>query len=79
VIFNWTNYFVWVFFGIFHSVVIFTIPLFAFKNAIINGDGFSDDIWSYSVTSFTALVFVLFFNLTTIDCEFKIDNFPKIV
>jgi magnesium-transporting ATPase (P-type) len=54
-IFNWTNYFIWVIYGVAHAVIVFTIPYFIFKDSIWQESGTTADIWIFSVTSFTSL------------------------
>jgi magnesium-transporting ATPase (P-type) len=34
-IFNWTNYFTWVFTGVCHSVIVFVIPYFSYLGSIL--------------------------------------------
>lgn len=66
-VFTWTNYFIWVFNGICHSVIVYFIPYYVYFNAIIEKDGTNADIWIYSITSFTAVIFVslLLFSVLT--------------
>ena len=35
-IFNWANYFFWVFLGIMHSLIVFILPLYTYKDVILN-------------------------------------------
>ena len=57
-IFNWTNYFLWVLIGSAHSVVIFVMPYYVFDDTILTPDGKNVDLWIFSITSFTAIIFV---------------------
>jgi magnesium-transporting ATPase (P-type) len=57
-IFNWTNYFIWVFTGMIHSLIIFIIPYFVYNNTILTNVGKNGDMWIFSITSFTCIIFV---------------------
>jgi len=57
-IFNWNNYFVWVFTGICHSLIVFFLPVYVYLDIILGADGKSSDIWMFSITSFTSIIFV---------------------
>lgn len=57
-IFNWRNYFLWVLIGCVHSVIVYFIPFYAFEYSILNINGFNGDMWVFSITSFTAVIFV---------------------
>jgi len=58
VIFNYMNYFIWIFMGLCHSLLVFFVPYFVFRVSIINEEGQNGDLWSWSVCSFTAVIFV---------------------
>jgi magnesium-transporting ATPase (P-type) len=59
-VFNWTNYFLWVSEGIFHSLIVFLIPYFVFnKSILVGGSGHDTDLWTFSITSFTAIIIVI--------------------
>ncbi len=57
-IFTWTNYFIFVFTGICHSVIVFVIPYYVYTFCIIDINGLNPDMWIFSVTSFSSVIFV---------------------
>lgn len=57
-IFNWHNYFLWVFTGVAHSLIIFILPFYVYNDTILRLDGKSTDLWAFSITSFTSIIFV---------------------
>ena len=59
VIFNNYTFLTWFFFGAAHSLVVFVIPLYAFKESILNENADNDDMWSFSVTSFTSVILIV--------------------
>lgn len=63
-IFNWTNYFIWVFGGCAHAVVVFVLPYYIFQRTIWEQSGTTADMWIWSVTSFTSLFCVILLILT---------------
>jgi phospholipid-translocating P-type ATPase (flippase) len=58
-IFTTRNFVTWVFYGIFHSVLIFFLPLYASKNFILNSGGKNIDFTCFSITSFTCIIFIV--------------------
>ena len=62
--FNWlftkANFVKWWALGFLHSALLYFIPIYCFRDAILFQNGKSGDIWSLSATSFTAVVFVLY-------------------
>lgn len=78
-IFTWTNYFIFVLTGLAHSVIVFVIPYYVYLGTVINKSGTTADMWIFSVTSFTSVIFVRIQLLTfLIDCYWKIDSFYEI-
>ena len=64
-VFNWSNYFLWVSEGILHSLIVFLIPYFVFNNSILVGEsGHDTDLWTFSITSFSAIIIVSTGSLT---------------
>ena len=58
-VFNWSNYFLWVSEGVLHSLIVFLIPYFVFNKSILVGSsGHDTDLWTFSITSFTAIIIV---------------------
>jgi hypothetical protein len=47
-----------VFTGTCHSVIVFFVPLFVFMNTIIDKNGTNADMWVFSITSFSSVIFV---------------------
>jgi len=70
-VFNWYNYFLWVSEGILHSLIVFLIPYFVFNKSILVGNsGHDTDLWTFSITSFTAIIIVSTSSLTFhLDCK----------
>ncbi|CAG9315183.1 unnamed protein product [Blepharisma stoltei] len=58
-VFTNKNFLWWMFLGFFHSSIIFFIPLLAIQEGIMNYKGDNYDIWSFSVISFSCVVFVV--------------------
>jgi hypothetical protein len=63
VIFNIPTFLEWLFFGVLHSVVVFIVPLFIFEDSLMTSNGQNNDMWSFSVSSFTAVIFIVTFRL----------------
>jgi magnesium-transporting ATPase (P-type) len=58
-VFNLSNYLLWVSVAILHSLIVFLIPYFVFNKAIlVGGSGHDTDLWTFSITSFTAIIIV---------------------
>lgn len=57
-IFTWSNYLIEMFIGTCHSLLVFFIPLYVFRETIINKNGTNADMWIFSITSFSAIIFV---------------------
>ncbi|OMJ92527.1 hypothetical protein SteCoe_4657 [Stentor coeruleus] len=49
----------WVVFGVFHSAIIFFIPLYAGKRSLINSQGHELDYTCFSITSFSCIILVV--------------------
>lgn len=47
--FTYFNYFIWMIYAMFHSLWIFLITYFVFKNVIMDEDGKNADLWSFSL------------------------------
>ena len=45
--------------GVFHSLVVFLIPFWAAEEGILSGEGFNHTFWTFSITSFTAVILVV--------------------
>ena len=59
-IYNWTEYFKNNAYGLGHSVFTFWFPIAVFQASnILNSDGHNVDLWSLSLTSFTAVYIVV--------------------
>jgi magnesium-transporting ATPase (P-type) len=57
-IFHLKNYLVWVGTGTIHSVITFCIVYYTFNTGICHENGKNNDMWSFSVTLFTAIIIV---------------------
>ncbi|CAG9321794.1 unnamed protein product [Blepharisma stoltei] len=58
-IFTRINFFKWVINGFFHSLIIFFIPLYALSEGIMNKKGDNYDFWTFSITAFTCVLFIV--------------------
>ena len=58
-IFTRTNFVIWWLTGIIHAAIAYCLPLLAFQSNILNSDGYSSDMWSWSITSFTCVIFMV--------------------
>lgn len=63
VIFNGGAFLEWLLFGLFHSVVVFIIPLFIFQDCLMSQNAYNNDMWAFSVSSFTSVIFIVTFRL----------------
>ncbi len=64
-IFNWTKILLWFGYGIAHSAVAFFVPVFLLQCKIVNGEGENAEFWFLSLTSFTAVIFIVNLKLLT--------------
>jgi len=62
----------------FHSLVVFLVPFFIFEETILEDDAFNNDFWSFSVTSFTAVIFIVTLKLMVFERFFTWINFVAI-
>lgn len=58
-IFTKMNFLNWWLTGIIHAGIAFAIPIVAFNSGILDGSGYSNDIWSVSITSFTCVIIMV--------------------
>lgn len=58
-IFNARTFIYWFTIGILHALIVFLIPYFVYANSVMNKNAYNNDIWSFSVTSFTAVIFIV--------------------
>jgi len=58
-IFNTKNYAIWLVEGVFHSLIVFILPFFIYKRALLTDDSYNNDLWSFSISSFTAVIFIV--------------------
>ena len=49
--------------GIFSSLIVFLLPWEFYKNNVMHHTAENNDMWSFSVTSFTAVILVVTFKL----------------
>jgi hypothetical protein len=65
----------WFFLGIFHSAIVFFIPLYTIESAHTTKiRGYTDDLWLLSLSSFTAVIYVVTGKLFTVSRSFTIWN-----
>ena len=61
---NWTFGY-WFLLGVLHSIVVFILPLYIFWENCLNANADNNDMWSFSVSSFTSVMIVrIYFSLT---------------
>ena len=53
------NFWTWVAVGVWHSLIAFFIPFSAATNEAINSEGHAFDLWAFSITSFTVIIFLV--------------------
>jgi magnesium-transporting ATPase (P-type) len=58
-IFTKSAFVMWVLYGVFHSVIIFFIPLYAGSRSVLDGSGRNSDFTVFSTTSFSCIIFVV--------------------
>lgn len=58
-IFTKNNFILWALFGVFHSALIFFLPILAAQRSIINDSGWNSDFTYFSITSFSCIIFVV--------------------
>ena len=58
-IFTKTAFISWIMYGIFHSAIVFFIPLYAGRRNMLNSDGFDLDFTCFSITSFTCIIMMV--------------------
>ncbi len=59
-VFTYKNFILWWLLSALHAAVIFFLPLACFEGIVLHQNGKNGDIWSLSVTSFTAVVCVIY-------------------
>ena len=77
-IFNNWNFLGWVVLGVFHSFLVFIIPWGCYQENILKDDAYNNDMWSFSVASFTAVILIVTFKLMFIERYFTWINFVSI-
>jgi len=60
-IFTNANYLLFVLQAVFHAVVVFVVPYYTYLGSIAASNGQTADLWAFSVTSFTGIIFVRLF------------------
>ena len=57
-LFTYTNFFIWVFQGLVHGLLIFLFNMYIFSYHIANADGYTTDLWIMSITLYTSIILV---------------------
>ena len=57
-IFRLRDFLYWILQGLIHATIIFFINYFAFDRAILTTDGYSPDLWVFSISTFTCIILV---------------------
>lgn len=58
-LFTLQRFLLWVFNGIFHSFIVFFIPLYAATEGTLNDKGYSHDLWGFSISSFSSIIIIV--------------------
>ena len=58
-LFTLNRFLLWILNGTFHSCIIFFIPLYASEEGIITANGHTFDQWSFSIASFSSIIFIV--------------------
>ena len=58
-IFTRFNFCWWMGEGVFHSLVVFLVPFWAAEEGILSSEGFNHTFWTFSITSFSAVILVV--------------------
>ena len=58
IIFTLKNFGFWIIQGIIHCFYIFYLNYIVFHLTIMNESGYNDDMWSFSITTFTCIILV---------------------
>ena len=59
-LFTYSNFFLWVFQGLVHGLVIFLFNMYIFEYQIATSEGYTTDIWIMSITIYTTIILVYF-------------------
>ena len=59
VVFTKMNFLNWWITGFIHAAFAFTVPIVGFNSGIMDSEGYSNDIWSLSITSFTCVILMV--------------------
>jgi hypothetical protein len=57
-IFNAKTFAYWLFLGVGHSIIVFVLPLYIYQECLLTRESFNNDLWSFSVSSFTSVILV---------------------
>ena len=57
--FGWGTLILWLVDGAFHAILVFFVLLYASLDGVLNSDGRNHDLWSFSITSFTAVMIIV--------------------
>lgn len=58
-IFTYQRFFYWIFIGLIHGLIAFGVPFLALESQILTVDGYNSDLWSYSIISFSCVMFMV--------------------
>ena len=57
--FSSITYLQWIIEGALHSLLAFIVSYWAYRDAILHDNGLNNDLWSFSVTVFTAIIIIV--------------------
>ena len=58
-LFTYQRFFYWIFIGLIHGLIAFGVPFLALESQILTVDGYNSDLWSYSIISFSCVMFMV--------------------
>jgi phospholipid-translocating P-type ATPase (flippase) len=58
-LFTLNRFILWTFNGIFHSFIVFFIPLYAASEGSLNSKGHGHDLWGFSISSFSSIIIIV--------------------
>ena len=62
-IFNFINFFKWIIWAFYHSILFFSLNYFVYSENIMNIDGHNSDFWAFSITFFSIIIVAVNFQL----------------
>eukprot|EP00742_Colponemidia_sp_Colp-10_P004432 GILJ01004732.1.p1 GENE.GILJ01004732.1~~GILJ01004732.1.p1 ORF type:complete len:1202 (-),score=174.20 GILJ01004732.1:68-3673(-) len=67
--FTYSKFWNWFIFGVYHSLVVFLVPMFVFTNPALSSSGYTVGLWDFSLTVYSCVVLVVTLKLA-LDTEY---------